>query len=135
MVIEKNKAQHRNKKAHKKKDKKNNLMQTVSKQSIKKLFNHALELAYKDHIDEANKAIKQALRIARKYNIRISKLGSNYKRMYCKKCKTILIPNKTLRVRLHKTRMVYKCLKCGFIMRYPYIKEKSRKEKNKNSQD
>lgn len=102
-------------------------MQTFARKAIKILFSEAIKLAKKGYEDEAREAIKQALRTARKYNIRISNLNKQYKKLFCKKCYTVLIPNKTLKVRVHKRRIIYTCLRCGNIMRYPYIKEKKKK--------
>lgn len=105
-------------------------MQKFARESIKQLFEQAINLSRLHQLDKANKAIKQALRIARKYNIRISNLNKMYKRLFCKKCFHILIPDKTVRIRVDKKRIMYKCLKCGHIKRYPYVKNKKVKRKD-----
>ncbi len=46
------------------------------------------------------------------------KLPLNIKRFICRKCNTLLIPNRTLRVRNYNHHMEYKCLNCGFTRRF-----------------
>ncbi len=65
--------------------------------------------------------ILELLEFCRKKRVRIPK---SIKRFICKRCKTLLIPGKNLRVRLKDAHLVYKCKECNFIMRYPYLKEK-----------
>ncbi|MGQ4834613.1 MAG: ribonuclease P protein component 4 [Candidatus Asgardarchaeia archaeon] len=58
------------------------------------------------------------LRLVKKSRVRLPK---NYKMWICKKCKRLLIPGKTARVRIRTRRTTHitiTCLNCGNIKRY-----------------
>jgi len=90
----------------------------IAKERINILFNLA-----KKNIDsnpERSRRYVQLMRkIALRYNIRLPR---EIKRSFCKKCNTLLIPDKTAVVRINnKTKTVnIKCLNCGSVYRYPY---------------
>lgn len=76
---------------------------------------------YKNDETLSTNSIKTAVAISRRHKIRIS---SRSKRKFCKKCFTVFIPNKTVRVRTGKGKVTFTCLNCGNIKRIPYLKEK-----------
>ncbi|KPU62634.1 ribonuclease P [Thermococcus sp. EP1] len=77
----------------------------------------------------ANRYVEIALAVQRKAKVRIPR---KWKRRYCKKCHSFLVPGANARVRLREKRMphvVIKCLECGHIMRYPYLREKKERRR------
>ncbi|HII94137.1 MAG TPA: ribonuclease P [Candidatus Methanofastidiosum sp.] len=91
----------------------------VASDRVKELLKSS-ELHKNDEILSTN-SIKTAVAISRRHKIRIS---SKFKRKFCKKCFTVFIPNKTVRVRTGKGKVTFTCLNCGNIKRIPYLKEK-----------
>lgn len=97
---------------------------------IKKL----LELAEREEKQaRKNRYADLARKTAQKYKVRLPKA---YKRRICRKCGALLIPGKTLTVRVSsrtKT-VIYVCKKCGNVRRYGYSREKGQKiNKDKNT--
>lgn len=79
--------------------------------------------------DLAKRYVELALEIQKKAKVKIPR---KWKRRYCKRCHTFLIPGVNARVRLRTKRMphvVITCLECGYIMRYPYLREVKQKRK------
>lgn len=79
----------------------------------------------------ANRYVEIALAVQQKAKVRMPR---KWKRRYCKKCHSFLVPGVNARVRLRQKRMphvVIKCLECGHIMRYPYLREKKERRKAK----
>lgn len=77
----------------------------------------------------ANRYVEIALAVQQKAKIRMPK---KWKRHYCKKCHSFLVPGVNARVRLRNKRMphvVIKCLNCGHVMRYPYLKEQKKRRR------
>jgi len=76
---------------------------------------------------------------AKRYMVLAKKLRTRYKvklprelaRRVCKKCNAFLVPNKNCRVRTKNCHVVYTCLECGNIMRFPYVQEKKKKRLKK----
>lgn len=66
--------------------------------------------------DLADRYIEIARKIAMKVNLKIEK---RYKRQFCKKCYSFLVPGKNLKVRMNKGRVIYTCGVCKNIMRFP----------------
>ncbi|ASJ00464.1 ribonuclease P protein component 4 [Thermococcus gorgonarius] len=74
--------------------------------------------------DLAKRYVEIALAVQQKAKIRLPR---KWKRRYCKKCHSFLVPGVNARVRLRSKpypHVVIKCLECGNIMRYPYLREK-----------
>jgi len=72
----------------------------------------------------SNRYVEIALAVQRKTKIRIPR---KWKRRYCRRCHSFLVPGVNARVRLRSRpypHVVVKCLKCGHIMRFPYLREK-----------
>ena len=77
-----------------------------------------------------NRYVEIALAVQQKAKIRLPR---KWKRRYCKRCHSFLVPGKNARVRLRSKpypHVVIKCLNCGHIMRYPYLREKKERRKN-----
>ena len=91
----------------------------VASERIKELLKFS-EL-YKDDEILSKNSIKTAVAISRRHKIRIP---LKFKRKFCKKCLTVFIPNKTVRIRTGKGKVTLTCLNCGHIKRIPYLKEK-----------
>jgi len=84
-----------------------------------KVFPYSKELA--------KRYVELALEIQKKAKVRMPR---RWKRRYCKRCHAFWVPGVTCRVRLRSDKMphvVYKCLECGHIERYPYLREKREK--------
>ncbi len=88
---------------------------------IKYLLNKSYEEALKNNVEWARILAQHAFTLSERTNTRIPR---SLKRLFCKKCKTPLIPGHTARVRLNsrgKTSYItVRCLYCGFIKRYRY---------------
>ncbi|KYC45253.1 MAG: Ribonuclease P protein component 4 [Candidatus Methanofastidiosum methylothiophilum] len=97
----------------------------VASDRIKELLKFS-ELHKDDELLSTN-SIKTAVAISRRHKIRIP---IKSKRKFCKKCSTVFIPDKTVRIRTGKGKITYTCLNCGHIKRIPYLKEK-KEVKNK----
>ena len=99
------------------------LVRDIAKQRITLLFKLGEEEVRRGRVDLARRYGELIYRIAAKANVKIPK---PIKRRICRKCKVILIPGLTMRVRIQSegsrgSRVVVTCLKCGWIRRY-YIK-------------
>ncbi|MCX6709956.1 MAG: ribonuclease P [Candidatus Woesearchaeota archaeon] len=65
----------------------------------------------------ADRYVEIARKISSKYKVRIP---SNLKKRFCKHCHSFLVPGKNLRIRSQKSHLVYCCLECRRLMRFPY---------------
>ncbi len=98
-------------------------------QRAKILFDLAKQ-EYPKHPERSKRYISMILDLVKKVRIRLPK---KIKMFICKDCKQILIPGKNLEVRSQKGFMIYKCLLCGKIKKYGYLKEKYEKKNRSNS--
>jgi len=112
----------RKKKVSKRKD-----IKKIAKQRIRILFEQA-EKVFKKDPKLADRYVAIARRIAMKARVRIPK---ELKRRFCKHCYAYLVPGVNCRVRLVGQKVVYYCFKCKKYMRFPYIKEKKERKKEK----
>jgi ribonuclease P protein subunit RPR2 len=78
----------------------------------------------------SDRYVSLAIKISQKYK---TPIPSVFKRRFCRKCHSYLVPGKNLRVRFQKSHMVYCCLSCRELMRFPYIKEQKEKRANKRN--
>ncbi len=78
----------------------------------------------------ADRYVEIALAVQRKAKIRMPR---KWKHRYCKRCHSFLVPGATARVRLRGGHVVTKCLRCGHIMRYPYLREQKERRKKGTS--
>ncbi|MDD5181617.1 MAG: hypothetical protein PHC66_00395 [Candidatus Nanoarchaeia archaeon] len=94
----------------------------IAKDRIIYLFRQAEQAMEKGEKSLAKKYVGLALRIGMKFQLSMPR---EWKRRYCKKCGVFWVPGKTVRVRSKKKEkhIVFTCLDCGAIRRYPYIKE------------
>jgi len=88
----------------------------IAEERIEILFKEAQKV-YKKRPDLANRYVQIARKISMKVNVPIP---VKYKRKFCKHCYSYFIPGKTLRVRQHKGRTIYYCLKCKKFMRFKH---------------
>ncbi len=98
----------------------------IARERIKILFTLA-ERVFPYDKSLANRYVGIALGVQQKAKV---KMPRKWKRRYCKKCHSFLVPGVNARVRLREGHVVVKCLECGHIMRYPYLREKKAKRKS-----
>ncbi|NJE85016.1 ribonuclease P protein component 4 [Thermococcus sp. CX2] len=100
----------------------------IARERVNILFTLA-ERVFPYEPELANRYVEIALAVQQKAKIRMPK---KWKRRYCKKCHSFLVPGVNARVRLRNKRMphvVIKCLNCGHVMRYPYLKEQKKRRR------
>nr|WP_221290493.1 ribonuclease P protein component 4 [Stygiolobus caldivivus] len=83
------------------------------------LIDLAIKEAEKNELDLARRYVSLAVNYANKYKF---KLPLKYKRKFCRKCFTPLIPGLTERRRIKNKVIVVSCVCCGWIRRYPVKK-------------
>ena len=99
--------------------KKRYLERDIAVQRIEMLFELAFKTVREDP-ELARKYVDLALRISKRTRV---KIPSRFKRYYCKKCLTPLVPGLTARIRLRSKRsphIVITCLTCKRIIRAPF---------------
>ena len=94
-------------------------MVETAKQRIGQLFTSAEKEGLKGDLELANRYVGLAFTIAKRYNVRLT---PEQKACFCRKCNTYLLESKTCRTRIHKGRIVKKCLGCGVFRRIPIDK-------------
>ncbi len=92
----------------------------IAMERIEALFALAEREGFQGHFGRADRYVELARRIGMRYNVR---LPSAFKRRVCSGCHAYLLPPTTARVRIGESRVVTTCLKCGTIMRFPYLRE------------
>jgi len=99
----------------------------IALERITRLFGQA-EKEFMDHPERSHRYVQLARKIAMRYNIGIPK---EYKRRFCKKCYSYLVPGANCKVRTNARQraVTVTCGECGNIMRFPYRKEKKSKKK------
>ena len=90
-------------------------MKLIAESRINILLNEA-EKNYSEHPERSHRYSEMAYKLKLKYNI---KLSSELKRRLCKKCRKFMVPGKTCRIRIHNSRLIYTCLECNSIRRFP----------------
>ncbi len=88
----------------------------IALERIEILFSEA-ETAFKEHPERSNRYVELARKIAMKTKVRIR---PELKKRFCKHCLTYLKPGINCRVRLSQKHLVYCCLNCKKLMRFPY---------------
>ena len=104
----------------------------IARERVETLFTLA-EKVYPYDENLANRYVEIALAIQQKARIRMPR---KWKRRYCKRCHSFLVPGKNAIVRLRSRPYPHvgvTCLKCGHIARYPYLREQ--KEKRRQSSE
>ncbi|MEM0379315.1 MAG: hypothetical protein QXR54_00385 [Nanopusillaceae archaeon] len=95
-------------------------MKDIKKIAINRIFylyKKALEIFDKDP-SLSRRYIQIILEIKKKAKIKIIK---NLRNKFCKKCYTIWIPGKTLSIRVRNGKIIYRCLYCGNVKRFPIM--------------
>ncbi len=101
------------------------IQRKVAEERINILLNVSKELLKEGLVEEARNAVKTAVRLAKKHNIRLGKR----KMEFCNKC-FIPFTDETLTVRIvsyPQKKVVYKCKVCGY---EKYIVYKNKLEKD-----
>ena len=88
------------------------------------LFSHAQKAAAVGNQDYATRYVQLALKVARKAS---TPIPHRYHSFYCRKCGTFMVPGVTSQVRIHKGRIIRKCLTCGDIRRIQLRKNTTQK--------
>lgn len=86
------------------------------------LFRLAETEALRRHAGRARRYVELARRIGMRYNVRVP---APFKRSFCKKCLTFLLPSVSARVRVGPGRVIVTCTACGAVQRYPYRQEQA----------
>ncbi|MDR2855877.1 MAG: ribonuclease P [Methanomicrobiales archaeon] len=78
-------------------------------------------------LSHANRCVDLARAIAMKERVRFP---SSYRRLFCRNCHCYFIPSVTVQVRVYGGYVIYRCLACGAVRRYPvaHTMQRSRKE-------
>ncbi len=92
---------------------------------IKTLFENA-ELIYRQDRSLADRYVRLAIKLSMKYKIPIK---SEYKRRFCRHCRSYLIPGLNCRVRTRDRKVIYLCQSCKRHSRIPFYKEVKEKRK------
>ena len=97
-------------------------LEKIARERIRILFDLA-EKEFGRHPGRSKRYVELARKIGMRYNVRLTK---GMKMRFCPKCLSYLKPGVNCRVRTKKDRqaVILTCLGCGFVSRYPYIKEK-----------
>jgi ribonuclease P protein subunit RPR2 len=98
----------------------------IALERISNLFKEASS-AFSHDSSLSNRYVELARKIAMKAKVRIPR---ELKRRFCKRCLSYLVPSKNCIVRLQNSRVVYTCLNCRNVMRFPYIREQKEKRKH-----
>lgn len=104
---------------------KKGLERKIALERIHILFELAEKEALKGNMRRSNRYVQLARRIGMRYN---TSLPSGLKRRFCRRCGMFLLPSISSRVRLRSSRITITCEECGYVMRMPYLKEKSSKQ-------
>ena len=87
----------------------------IARTHIDQLFTQAKKVA-KENPGLANRYVTLARKTAMKFKLR---LPSEQKRLFCPHCYRFMLPGKTLRVRIHESKLIYHCLNCRKFWRKP----------------
>lgn len=95
----------------------------IAKERINLLFEKA-DKNFNKNKSLANRYVTLARKISMKTN---TKIPSELKRKFCKKCHKYIKPGINARIRIDKGKIIVTCLECKNIFRQPYLKEKKAK--------
>ena len=97
------------------------IVRDLALQRIRWLYKLSIDAVKRNDTELARRYVDIILSLSRKANVRLPKL---IKHSVCKNCHIPLIPGITAKIRLRSdgksSWIVIKCLKCGWIHRYPY---------------
>jgi|GEM_PF-343434 len=92
------------------------LERKMARDHIARLFQLAEREALNSRQDRADRYVFLARRIAMRYNIGLG----HYRRYFCRKCGTFLVPGRNSTYRLSHGKITITCRNCGQIFRFPY---------------
>ena len=98
---------------------------------VERLFSLA-ESSFDSHPERSHRYAELIRRLAMRTNLRLPK---GIRRRICGRCGKFLVPGKNSNVRTSSRQesVIVTCQECGHVMRYPYRKEKSKFNKNRNT--
>lgn len=94
----------------------------VALERMTTLFRLAESEALQRHADRARRYVELARRLGMRYNVRVP---APFKRSFCRKCLSFLLPSVSARIRVGDGRVVITCTACGAVRRFPYRREQS----------
>ena len=102
---------------------KRSLVNTIARERIQVLLEHARTRAREDDKRLARRYVELAGKISMRTKVRIPREDKHF---ICKNCMMPLIPGRNARVRLtsRKMNVTITCLSCQSIKRFPYSREK-----------
>jgi len=109
----------------------------MARRQTARLFELAEKEALKSRQDRADRYVYLARKMAMRYNIGLG----IYRRHFCRKCGTFLVPGRNSTYRLNRGRATVTCGNCGRIYRFPYgsgangTLEKGRREENNRNDE
>jgi ribonuclease P protein subunit RPR2 len=99
------------------------LVRSVALERMKVLFMLGVEAVRCGNIESARRYGDLIYRIAMRVRVKIPR---NIKRWICKKCRVIIVPGINAKVRTRRDgktlRVVTRCLTCGWIHRYEFVR-------------
>lgn len=96
------------------------LERRIARERIAILFGLAEEEARRGNQGRADRYAQLARRIGMRYNV---SLPRPFRRFVCRGCGAYLAPGRASRVRVRRARVVVTCHRCGWVHRYPYLRE------------
>ncbi|MBD3310248.1 hypothetical protein GF351_03440 [Candidatus Woesearchaeota archaeon] len=97
----------------------------IARQRIRELFDQAKKMFSTDP-KLSDRYVRLAKKLSMKYKVRIPQ---ELRRRMCKHCLAYLVPDKTSQTRTKEGKVVIHCLRCGGIMRVPYLRERKARRK------
>ncbi len=91
----------------------------IARRRINRLFEMAEEMALEGRLELATRYVEIARKIGMKYLVRLPK---QYKKKFCKKCHSYLLPGENCTVRIKRKTVVVSCHTCGHVMRTPFAR-------------
>jgi len=94
----------------------------IARARIDVLFERAREF-FPEHPEWSDRCVGLARSISRRHRVRMPR---RYRMQYCRHCGGYLVPGNTMRVRIHRGRVIVTCRKCGSQRRYPAVRPDDR---------
>lgn len=89
----------------------------IATRRIEQLFEEAEKASLHDDKRSADRYVELARNIGMRYNVPIP---SKFRRRFCKRCYSYLLPSKTCRTRVHDKQLISVCKNCGHVNRFGY---------------
>ena len=91
-------------------------MVAIARERMDLLMAQALNSSHDGDMVKANRYAGLARRIGMRYNVR---MRPEHRQLICRKCAALLIPSRTITIRIVRGRRVARCHSCGNIARTP----------------